>query len=224
MPIAFGVVMSAYEAHAVFPSLYRGMRSPNYFPRVIYISYIIMFVVYSAVATMGYLMFGALVEPQITANLNNLANNSTTTTVDKVFSKMALVVVVINPICKYALEMNPFGLLVEKWFLHKRWKQGKMSKRAYGIYRLLLRTILTGLSLVFAVIIPSFLTVLGIIGAFFGFFDAVLFPTMCFLRLYGNRISLVESIWNYFLLVFGVLSLIIGTVWAILAYAGVIAS
>lgn len=214
MPMAFGVVISSLVGHSIFPTIYRGMRYPAKFPLVINIGYVVIVVIYLIVAIAGYLMFGESIHSQITKNLSEL-NDGTVKSL-AVLSKVAITLVIINPMCKYALEMNPVCLLIEGWILCKPLERGTITKRAYEFYRLLLRTILTGLSLICAVFIPSFLSVLGFLGAFLCFSGSIVFPALCFLKLYGKKISLVERILNYFLVIFGLASLIVGTVWVAL--------
>ena len=213
MPIAFGVVMSALVAHSIFPSIHHGMRHPEKFSFVINIAYSVVLLTYLLVSTVGYLMFGEKIASQITKSLSEINQSNQALSI---LAKVAIALIIINPMCKYALEMNPVCLLLEVWIFRKRVEQGTLSKRTYEICRILLRTVMVMLSLLCAVFIPSFLLVLGFMGAFLCFSDSIIFPALCFLKLYGKKITLIERLWNYFLVAFGVGTLIVGTIWVAL--------
>lgn len=213
MPIAFGVVMSALVSHSIFPSIYRGMRHPKKFSLAINIGYVVVLLTYLLVSTVGYLMFGEAIQSEITNNLSQLKEITKFITV---LSKIAVALIIINPMCKYALEMNPVCLLLESVIFRKYVEQGRLKKSSYEIYRILLRSSMGALSLLAAVFIPSFLMVLGFLGAFLCFFDSIIFPAACFLKLYKTQSSRIERLWNYGLIIFGIASLIVGTVWVAL--------
>src|SRR5205823_13375440 len=59
LPLAFGLINSAFAGHAVFPSLYRDMAKPESYIHMVNYSYLITSMIYITVAMGGYLMFGS---------------------------------------------------------------------------------------------------------------------------------------------------------------------
>lgn len=58
LPLSFGLIMSGFAGHAVFPSIYRDMRNPAQYNSMVNITYFITFIVYVFMSIIGYLMFG----------------------------------------------------------------------------------------------------------------------------------------------------------------------
>jgi hypothetical protein len=56
-------------------------------------------------------MFGELIHSQITKNQSELNDGAAKSLA--VPSKVAIALISINPMCKYALEMNPVCLIIE---------------------------------------------------------------------------------------------------------------
>jgi vesicular inhibitory amino acid transporter len=215
LPISLGLIMSALVAHSIFASFYRQMKHPEHFSRVLNIAYAIIFSVYLIVSVAGYLMYGRIVHGEI---LKNLSEQSQTETVEalNVLTKIGIILLIINPICRYALELHPIGLIWEQKFLKKWIKKKNYTKRSYEILRILSRTLLGLLSLLCAIFIPSFLKVLGFIGAFFSFFGSILFPSACYLKLFRKRLIFLEKLFNWILVFFSILVMIVGPIWVAL--------
>jgi vesicular inhibitory amino acid transporter len=69
LPLSFGLLMSPWGGHSVFPNIYRDMRHPMKYGKALNYTYVS---VYSLLATMsvgGYLMFGEQVRDEITSNI-----------------------------------------------------------------------------------------------------------------------------------------------------------
>ncbi|CAL9752150.1 unnamed protein product [Musa acuminata subsp. burmannicoides] len=69
IPIAIGIYGFCYSGHAVFPNIYSSLKKPNQFPSVLFVSFVICTVMYSAVAVMGYTMNGESTLSQFTLNM-----------------------------------------------------------------------------------------------------------------------------------------------------------
>lgn len=50
--------MAGYSGHAVFPAIYRDMKDPKQYDKMVDVTYIITILLYLATAAVGYLMFG----------------------------------------------------------------------------------------------------------------------------------------------------------------------
>lgn len=59
VPMSFGLIMAGFSGHAVFPTIYRDMKTPGDYKKMVNYTYIITAVVYMTVASAGYAMFGS---------------------------------------------------------------------------------------------------------------------------------------------------------------------
>lgn len=129
--------MAGFAGHAVFPSIYRDMQDPKLYDRMVNITYVITIVVYAAMAAAGYLMFGSTTMQEaslcwkrheklshacsatvLTALLHLFQitqNLAITPGYYKILNSVALWLVVVTPIAKYALIMNPINVTWELW-------------------------------------------------------------------------------------------------------------
>ncbi|GAA5929984.1 Avt1p [Sporobolomyces koalae] len=101
LPICFGLMMSGFSGHAVVPSLYRDMKYPQHFHSMINVAYVIAFSVSLVFAVLGYVMFGNSVSAEITKDLSRTAGYPVALT------KVAVWMVAINPLVKYAVANKP---------------------------------------------------------------------------------------------------------------------
>ncbi|GAA5871993.1 hypothetical protein JCM16303_000937 [Sporobolomyces ruberrimus] len=101
LPICFGLMMSGFSGHAVVPSLYRDMKNPQHFSSMINVAYVIAFSVSMIFAILGYVMFGNSVSAEITKDLSRTAGYPVALT------KVAVWMVAINPLVKYAVANKP---------------------------------------------------------------------------------------------------------------------
>jgi amino acid permease len=65
VPFSFGLIMSGFAGHGVFPNIYRDMKTPKLYGRMLATSYIIVFTIYALVATVAYLMFGSDIKEEV---------------------------------------------------------------------------------------------------------------------------------------------------------------
>ncbi|GAA5897381.1 hypothetical protein JCM5296_004148 [Sporobolomyces johnsonii] len=101
LPISFGLFMSGFSGHAVVPSLYRDMKNPRHFNSMINLAYVIAFSVSLVFGVLGYLMFGNDVSSEITRDL------AATKGYPVALTKLAVWMVAINPLVKYAIANKP---------------------------------------------------------------------------------------------------------------------
>ncbi|GAA6060680.1 hypothetical protein JCM10212_005062 [Sporobolomyces blumeae] len=101
LPICFGLMMSGFSGHAVVPSLYRDMKNPQHFGSMINVAYVIAFSVSLLFAVLGYLMFGNSVSAEVTKDLAKTQGYPIALT------KVAVWMVAINPLVKYAVANKP---------------------------------------------------------------------------------------------------------------------
>jgi solute carrier family 32 (vesicular inhibitory amino acid transporter) len=59
------MVKISNKGHAVFPSLYTNMKKPQRYTESLVVTYSIVFLFYSLIGTMGYLMFGSSIMAEV---------------------------------------------------------------------------------------------------------------------------------------------------------------
>ena len=67
--LALGLVAYCFSGHAIVPSIYTSMERPQDFEKMVTMTFIVVVLCCLAVATSGYIMFGNLVEDQVTLSL-----------------------------------------------------------------------------------------------------------------------------------------------------------
>lgn len=108
LPLTFGLVMSGFSSHPVIPSLFRDMRDPRQFGRMLDLAYGTTLLLYLSVAITGYLMFGEHVSDEISRDL------ARTSGFPRLLTNTAVLLMVINPLTKFGLAIRPVQLVMEQ--------------------------------------------------------------------------------------------------------------
>lgn len=107
MPLSFGLVMSGFSTHPIVPSLFKDMRNPNEFCKMLNWAYIAATIIYLSMGIIGYLMFGNAVSDEITRDLAH------TKGYPALLNKVAIWLIIINPLSKFALAARPINATLE---------------------------------------------------------------------------------------------------------------
>ncbi|KAI8393933.1 transmembrane amino acid transporter protein-domain-containing protein [Radiomyces spectabilis] len=212
IPLTFGLIMAGFSGHAVFPAIYRDMDEPKKYEKMVDITYVLTMGVYIVMAVAGYTMFGLETMQEITQNLAN------TPGYNKLLNHLAVWLIVLTPIAKYGLMMNPINLTWELWITSRPsidawskfhpWRKNFLSTVG--------RIMISALVIYIATVFPGFDRVMSLLGALFSFGISAIFPLACYRRLYGHNFTRVESAINWFLLFVASGMAILGTVWSFL--------
>ncbi|KAI9323413.1 transmembrane amino acid transporter protein-domain-containing protein [Dichotomocladium elegans] len=212
LPLAFGLVMAGFSGHAVFPSIYRDMQDPKQYERMVDIAYVVTSAAYIAMAIMGYLMFGPETMQEITQNLASTAGYS------KIVTRIGVSLIILTPLAKYGLMLNPVNLTWELWLLNKpsveAWCKFHTWRKHFVTGTI--RVITSLLIIIVATLFPGFDRVVSLLGALFSFGISAIFPLLCYRRLFAGSISLWESVLNNSILVISTIMAILGTIWTFL--------
>ncbi|KAJ3224345.1 hypothetical protein HK099_008589 [Clydaea vesicula] len=177
IPFAFGLIMSGFGGHSVFPQIYRDMAQPKRYPSMVNITYIATAILYLLVGVIGYLMFGNGILKEITLNLSSPDLNY-----NEVLTKLTIWLIAINPATKYALTINPITINFEILL----YKKNKYFEQYSSFVRMAFSTIITCLVLIISIIVPGFHQMMAFLGSFFAFVVSVIFPCLCNLKLNGG--------------------------------------
>jgi len=67
--LSTGIFMVSFAGHAALPQVYREMKKPEEFNRMLDVSFIIMFLIYAGAGVVGYLIYGTAVNIIVSTNL-----------------------------------------------------------------------------------------------------------------------------------------------------------
>lgn len=107
LPLSFGLIMSGFSSHPIIPSLVRDMKDPAKFPRMLNLAYVGATVLYLSMGMAGYAMFGTQVSDEITKDL------ARTPGFPVALNSVAIWLIVINPLSKFALATRPIQTTFE---------------------------------------------------------------------------------------------------------------
>ena len=199
--LTLGLTVVLLDAHAVFPSIYKEMKKPSEFPKVIDRTYSLISFLYISFSSIGYLMFGALVMPEITQNFPLVP------TFNPFLTQLVLFLTALNPLTKYALVMNPVNLFIES--------SAGIRSNVSPFQRIVSRSFTSLIVLGLSILVPSFYRLMGLLGSCFSFTVAVIFPCLCYLKLFKGSLDLTEIVTTWFIIIFGIICAVWGT-WAAL--------
>ncbi|KAI8098773.1 transmembrane amino acid transporter protein-domain-containing protein [Halteromyces radiatus] len=212
IPLSFGLLMAVYSGHAVFPSLYRDMAEPKKYDRMVDVTYLITFTVYLVMAVTGYLMFGLDTMQEITQNL------ARTPGYNKWINQGAVYLIVLIPVAKYGLMLNPVNLSWELWLQSQNrvdaWCKDHVWKR--HLLSIIGRIALSAFVIYIATVFPGFDRIMSLLGALFSFGISVIFPLACYHQLYHGSMTYKDLIINWTFLIISVILATLGTVWSCL--------
>ncbi|KAL0137428.1 transmembrane amino acid transporter protein-domain-containing protein [Mucor lusitanicus] len=212
LPLSFGLMMSGFSGHAVFPAIYRDMENPKHYETMVNLTYVITVGVYITMAIAGYMMFGLETMQEITQNL------AATPGYSKWVNRLAIWLIVLTPIAKYGLMMNPVCLTYELWIT------GYAKVEAWCKFHSWRRHFITGsgkiaaslLVILIATVFPGFDRVMSLLGALFSFGISAIFPLICYIKLFQSEISAKEYVLIYTLLATSTAMAVAGTIWSFL--------
>ncbi|XP_057462758.1 amino acid transporter AVT1I-like isoform X3 [Actinidia eriantha] len=141
------------------------MESMHYL--VLLLSFIVCTITYVSMAILGYLINGHTVQSQVTLNLPK----------EKISSKVAIYTILGGPIAKYALTTMPVASSIESSL-----PANYQDNRHISI---LIKMFLLVSTVVFAVLFPSFESVISLSGAVLIVAVSFLLPCVCYLKIFG---------------------------------------
>ncbi|RMZ81482.1 hypothetical protein DV738_g2214, partial [Chaetothyriales sp. CBS 135597] len=197
VPLSFGLFMAPWGGHSVIPAIYTDMRHPKKYKRALAYTYTFTYGLDMAMAVVGYLMFGELVQDEITSNILS----SKAYPVPLSIITVALIAAI--PITKIALTNRPMMDTINKK-LHIDLRQMDSKARAlsevswsHRLLRSIVAISLNVLQLVIAIAVPSFDAIMALMGSALCFTICVILPVAFYLKIFSydtNSISLTERI------------------------------
>ncbi|CUS11962.1 unnamed protein product [Tuber aestivum] len=212
IPLSFGLLMSPWGGHSVFPNIYKDMRHPKKYNKAVDITYSFTFILDMTLAITGILMFGDGVMDEITSNILELPGYPSALS-------MAMVgFVAIIPLTKTPLNARPIVTTLEIFAgvdPRAMTLQGEfvgMSGLACGLLKTLIRIGVNASFVVIAILVPSFDRIMAFLGSALCFSICVILPMMFYLKIYGEEVPKKERRVNQILIVVCTIVATIGTV------------
>ncbi|CAA2982973.1 amino acid transporter AVT1I-like [Olea europaea subsp. europaea] len=197
LPTAISLYTFCYCGHAIFPTLCNSMKNRSKFPKVLLICFTISAISYGIMAILGYIMYGEDLISQVTLNLPTRS----------IGSKIAIYTTLINPLTKYAIVVSPLATAIEDALSLHTSRPARLTVRT-----VLVRTILVISTVVVALFIPFFGSIMALIGSFLSISASILIPCLCYLKIdKTSRKFGIELIVIVVVLVLGFFVAVMGT-------------
>jgi len=190
-PFAFATFVFAFGGHNVFPAIQDSMRNTRDFNKMFNSAFLVIMGLYLPPCIVGYWAFGDKVESPILSNLRV-----------GVVPDMAIVAITLHILVTIPLIDNPVYLWAEDLV--------KIPSRFELIFRIGVRTIILAAQTGIAIGVPYFGDVMGFIGASCVSTTVFFLPCAIYLKLYWKKISVLEKVWIFLILLFAALGSIIG--------------
>ncbi|USP75836.1 Vacuolar amino acid transporter 1 [Curvularia clavata] len=214
VPLSFGLLMSPWGGHSVFPNIYRDMRHPYKYRKSVNITYIFTYIIDVGMACAGILMFGDGVLEEITSNI------FLTEGFPKGISVFIAVCIAIIPLTKIPLNARPIVSTLELLFgldarsLSMSSSIDGMDGLTRGAFKIFLRMITIVIFVFIAIVFPSFDRIMTLLGSVACFSICIILPLMFHLKLFGKEISSGEKMMNWVLIIVSAIMAIVSTVFA----------
>ena len=202
-PLALGVVLASNSSQIYLTVLEGNMRHPEKFNTVTNFAYIAMTVLKIGVAASGYLTFTESVSDMVS---NNLPLGPYRITVN--------IVVIVLSFTGYSLPMFAAFDMIEKSappYLTGRFLNHDGSRPSVPCV-VLLRLMLTWLTILMAVLVPHFTLFAAFIGSGTSTAIVLIFPCVFYLKIFFWELKWQEIILNVFIVCFGVLMAVCGII------------
>lgn len=214
IPLSFGLLMSPWGGHSVFPNIYRDMRHPYKYRKGVNITYIFTFMLDLGMACAGILMFGDDVSDEITNNIFR------TRGYPEFLSIFIAICIAIIPLTKVPLNARPIISTLEVLLgldnrsLAMSSSLTGMSGLNRGVFKFILRIVVIASFVGIAIIFPSFDRIMTLLGSVACFSICIILPLAFHLKLFGKDIGKGEKILNWVLIIISTIMAVVSTVFA----------
>lgn len=170
LPLSFGLLMSPWGGHGVFPNIYRDMRHPHKYTRALKVTFSFTYLLDATAAIAGLLMFGDDVLDAITSNILLTAGYP------QALTYLLCGVIAIIPLTKVPLNARPIVATAEVLLgVHQQAisesSSAMVGRSAWfrGIMKIVIRVATVLVFLVISILFPAFDSIMAFMGASFSF-------------------------------------------------------
>lgn len=211
--VAIGILMAPFGGHAIFPNLKSDMRHPYKFTRTLFTTYTITLLTDSSMAVIGFLMYGALCNNEVTSTL--LETQGYPLWIYPLISGLICIV----PLAKTPLNAKPIistldGILSLDSIVEGDSVFKNLSKQ---LGRFLIRVGVNATFVALAILMPEFDKIIGILGSSICFLICIILPCLFYLVLCKDTVGRLER-WLVKLAILIAVFLAIACTYATLAF------
>ncbi|KAK2728712.1 Vacuolar amino acid transporter 1 [Colletotrichum kahawae] len=216
LPLSFGLLLSPWGGHSVFPNIYRDMRHPHKYPRAVKTVFSSVYLLDAFTAVVGLLMYGDNVMDEITANILQ------TSGYPRALNFLLCIFIAIIPLTKIPLNARPIISTLEVLTgIHQQAvsdNQAMVGRSATfrGVMKIAVRVVTVFVFLVISIVFPAFDSIMAFMGSALCFTICVLLPLAFYVKLFDKEISPRERLLCYVLMTISTVLSVVGTVWAFL--------
>jgi vesicular inhibitory amino acid transporter len=216
LPLSFGLLMSPWGGHGVFPNIYRDMRHPKKYAKAVKLTFSFTYVLDAATAVGGLLMFGDKVMDEITSNIIG------TKGYPRSISILISIFIAIIPLTKLPLNARPIVSTIEKQAgldllaISDSPSLIGISAWSRGLLKVTIRVAIVIIFVIISILIPAFDSIMALMGSALCNSVCIILPLMFHLKIFGKEIGRGERLLNYFLIAFSSILAVVGTVFAFL--------
>ncbi|KAH8198486.1 hypothetical protein TruAng_007320 [Truncatella angustata] len=216
LPLSFGLLMSPWGGHSVFPNIYRDMRHPHRYGEAVTITFSFTYFIDATVAIVGYVMFGDGVRDSVTNNLLR------TTGYPAILNVLLVIFIAIIPLTKIPLNAQPIISTMEvlaglrQQVVSDSDTLVGRSSVFRGFMKIAIRILTLLAFLIIAILFPAFDSIMAFMGSALCFTICITLPLAFYLKLFGHEIVPRERILVWTVMTISFLLSVVGTVWAFL--------
>lgn len=219
LPLSFGLLMSPWGGHSVFPNIYRDMRHSYKYAKAVKITFSFTYLLDATTAVAGLLMFGDDVRDEITSNILR------ETSYPRALTFLMCLFISIIPLTKVPLNARPIISTAEVLLgLHQQTvaeTQGLVGRSSYfrGVMKVAIRVVTILCFLAISILFPAFDSIMAFMGSALCYTICVSLPLAFYLKLFSDEITAKERLFASTVMVVSTLLSVVGTVWAFLPKA-----
>lgn len=165
LPLSFGLLMSPWGGHGVFPNIYRDMRHPHKYGRAVKLTFTFTYLLDATAGVAGLLMFGDDVMDAITSNI------LTTAGYPQALTYLMCGLIAIIPLTKIPLNARPIISTAEVVLgVHQQAiadSPAMVGRPSYfrGLLKIVIRVVTILLFLMIAILFPAFDSIMAFMGS-----------------------------------------------------------
>lgn len=194
---ALGLYMAPWGGHATFPEIYRDQLHPQKFDYCMKYSFSFSFAINLLTGALGFLMFGNLVDDEITKSI--LMSDG----YPRWISTLIVILMGILPVSKLPLISRPIVTILDT------------SLGETSIQKLLNRILLSGVFLVSSTVLTDFGKVMSLLGSLICFTVCLTLPALYYLVAFPDISTSQKLLWRS-VVALGIFGAVVGTIAVVL--------
>lgn len=189
--IGLGILMAPFGGHAIFPNLKSDMRHPHKFTQTLFQTYTITLLTDCSMAVVGFLMFGALCNNEVTSLLLETAGYP------KWVYPLISGLICIVPLAKTPLNAKPIISTLDSFLGIHIYNEDETNLMyiTKNVAKFITRISVNALFVGFAILLPEFDKIIGILGSSICFIICIILPCLFYLKLCKDDINTFERLY-----------------------------